>query len=70
MRVLPTMSYGEPEMTSTPCPACGCADIFTAVAPPGAREMPVYPVCCRCGRERDDFAAFYADPPRQPRLVG
>ena len=18
------MSYGEPEMTSTPCPACGC----------------------------------------------
>ena len=49
MRVLPTMNYGEPEMTSTPCPACGCEDIFTAVAPPGAREMPLYPACYRCG---------------------
>ena len=40
------MTFGDP----TPCPACGCADIFTAVAPPGAREMPLYPACCRCGR--------------------
>lgn len=64
------MRYGDPELTSTPCPACGCPDIFTALAPPGEREMPLYPACCRCGRERDDLAEFYADPPRQPRLAG
>jgi len=40
---------------------------FTAVAPPGAREMPLYPACCGCGRERDDLADFYAEPPTQPR---
>jgi len=62
------MSYGEPEITATPCPACGSADVFTAVAPPGRREMPLYPACCGCGRERDDLSAFYADPPLQPRL--
>jgi hypothetical protein len=62
------MSYGEPEITATPCLACGCAETFTAVAPPGEREMPLYPACCRCGRERDDLADFYADPPTQPRL--
>jgi hypothetical protein len=64
------MSSGELETTSTPRPSCACAAIFAAVAPSGAREIPLYPVCCRCGRERDDLAAFYADPPRQPRLVG
>jgi hypothetical protein len=62
--------YGDPELATTPCPACGCPDIFTAVAPPGAREMPLYPACCRCGRERADLAAFYADPPLEPRLAG
>jgi hypothetical protein len=61
------MSFGDPEMTRTPCPACGGADVFTAVAPPGQREMPLYLACCRCGRERDDLADFYADPPTQPR---
>jgi hypothetical protein len=32
--------------------------------------MPLYPACCRCGRERDDLTEFYADPPLQPRLAG
>ena len=50
------MRLGDPEMTLTPCPACGCAEVFTAVAPPGEREMPLYPVCCRCRCERDDLA--------------
>jgi hypothetical protein len=52
------MNFGDPELTTTPCPACGCADVFTALAPPGEREMPLYPACCRCGRERDDLAEF------------
>ena len=43
------------------CPACGCAEVFTAVAPPDEREMPLYPVCCRCRCERDDLADFYAN---------
>ena len=64
------MSYGDPELTCTPCPACGCPDIFTAIASPGQREMPFYPVCCRCKRERDDLAGFYGDPPTQPRCFG
>jgi len=55
------MRLGDPEMTLTPCPACGCAEVFTAVAPPGEREMPLYPVCCRCRCERDDLADFYAN---------
>ena len=46
------MRFGDPELTLTPCPACGCAEVFTAVAPPGEREMPLYPVCCRCRCER------------------
>ena len=63
------MSYGDTEIQQTPpCPACGCRDAFTAVAPPGSREMPLYPACCGCGRERDDLAEFYANPPLQPRL--
>jgi hypothetical protein len=41
------MRFGDPELTATPCPACGCADVFTAVARPGEREMPLYPACCR-----------------------
>ncbi len=63
------MSYGDPELElDPPCPACGSRTIFTAVAPPGQREIPLYPACCQCGRERDDLADFYADPPTQPRL--
>lgn len=65
----PTVAFGDPELTWTPCPACGCSHIFTAVALPGQREMPLYPACCRCGRERDDLADFYADPPTQPRRL-
>jgi DNA-directed RNA polymerase subunit RPC12/RpoP len=66
------MSYGDPELELDPaCPACGSRAVFTAVAPPGEREMPLYPRCCRCGRERDDLADFYADPPTQPaRFAG
>ena len=68
------MTYGDPELTSTPCPACGCADVFTAVAPPGAREMPLYPACCQCGRERDSAAevgrgSTTARAPRSPGKV-
>jgi len=63
------MSYGDPEIEPvTGCPGCGCHAVFTAVAPPGQREMPLYLACCRCGRERDDLDDFYADPPTQPRL--
>jgi hypothetical protein len=61
-----TMAFGDPELISTACPACGCSHVFIAVAPPGHREMPLYPACCRCRRERDDLADFYADPPTQP----
>jgi hypothetical protein len=62
------MSYGDPELElDPPCPACDCRAVFTAVASPGQREMPLYPACCRCGRERDDLADSYADPPTQPR---
>jgi hypothetical protein len=52
------MNFGDLEITCTPCPACGCGDVFTALAPPGAREMPLYRVCCRCRRERDELE-FY-----------
>jgi hypothetical protein len=62
------MAYGDPELTvKQPCPRCCGTDVFTAAAPPGQREMPLYPACCRCGRERYDLADFYADPPIQPR---
>ena len=64
------MTYGNPELTTTRCPACGSTHVFTALAPPGERETPLYPACCGCGRERDDLAAFYANPPMQPRLAG
>lgn len=50
------MSYGPPEIEHTPpCRACGCRAVFTAVAPPGEREQPVYLRCCECGRERADI---------------
>jgi hypothetical protein len=47
--------YGEPELTTTPCPICGRLEIFVAEAPPGMREMPLYLRCCGCGRERDEL---------------
>ena len=59
---------GNPELSfEWPCTKCGYSDVFTAVAPPGQREMPQYPACCPCGRERDDLVDFYAEPPTQPR---
>jgi len=62
------MSHGDPELElDPPCPACGSRAVFTAVAPPGQREMPFYPACCQCGQERADLADFYADPPTQCR---
>jgi hypothetical protein len=61
------MRFGDPELSLNPCPACGGAEVFTAVAPRGECEMPLYPVCCGCRCERDDLADFYADPPIQPR---
>lgn len=60
------MRFGDPELTMTPCPACGCSEVFTAVAPPGEREMPLYPACYRCRCERGDLTDFYANPPIQP----
>ena len=60
------MSYGDPELTWTPCLCCGCAELFTAVAPPGAREQPLYLACCGCFRERDDLADWYGDAPTAP----
>jgi Replication protein C C-terminal region len=64
-----SMRFGDPELTLTPCPACGCAEVFTAEAPPGELEMPLYPAWCRCRcrYERDDVADFYVNPPIQPR---
>ncbi|MGA9314376.1 MAG: hypothetical protein WBV77_07090 [Solirubrobacteraceae bacterium] len=51
-----TMRYfGDPELTCTPCPACGCVDVFTALAPPGERERPTMLRCCWCHRERADL---------------
>ena len=52
------MRFGDPELTVTPCPACGCAEVFTAVAPPGEREMPLYPACCQSRCERDRPSRF------------
>jgi hypothetical protein len=57
------MAYGDPELTWTPCPACGCPDVFTAVAARGQREMPFYPACCRCGREREGLAGHWQSLP-------
>jgi len=37
------MAYGDAELIRPTCPACGCAEVFTAVAEPGEREMPVAP---------------------------
>ena len=52
--------FGRPEMEfAAPSSACGARQVFTAVAPPGQRESPLYLRCCQCGRERDDLADFY-----------
>jgi hypothetical protein len=54
---------GDPEKEfEAPCPACGCRQVFTGVAPPGERENPLFPRCCQCGRERDDLLHFYEIP--------
>ena len=53
------MSYGPPEIEQVPpCPVCACRSVFTAIAPPGKREQPIYLRCCECGRERADLE-FY-----------
>jgi hypothetical protein len=53
------MNYGPPEIEQTaPCPTCACRSVFTAIAPPGRREQPVYLRCCECGGERADLE-FY-----------
>jgi hypothetical protein len=53
------MSYGPPEIEQVPpCPTCACRSVFTAIAPPGKREQPVYLRCCQCGQERTDLE-FY-----------
>ncbi len=44
------MTYGDPELElDPPCPGSDSRAVFTAVAPPGQREMPLYPACCHCG---------------------
>jgi hypothetical protein len=54
-----THRYGPPEIEQTPpCATCACRSVFSAVAPPGKREQPVYLRCCQCGRERADLE-FY-----------
>jgi hypothetical protein len=54
-----THRYGPPEIEQTPpCPTCVCRSVFTAIAPPGKREQPVFLRCCQCGRERADLE-FY-----------
>jgi hypothetical protein len=65
---LENTAFGDAELLSPPCRACGSRQVFIAVAPRGHREQPLYPACCGCGCERDDLADFYADPPAQPRL--
>lgn len=60
---MPPANFGDPELSATPCSACGCPDVFTAVAPPGEREQPLFLRCCQWGRERDDLADYYGDPP-------
>lgn len=53
------MSISEPEIDQAPpCPTCACRSVFTAIAPPGKRERPVYLRCCQCGQERADIE-FY-----------
>jgi len=44
----------EPEHPP-PCPACGCRDVYSDMAPPGEREQPVFLRCCQCRRERTDL---------------
>ena len=52
--------YEIPEMEfSLPCQACGARQVFTALAPPGARETALYLRCCACGMERRDLADYY-----------
>lgn len=65
------MTHGGPELEHWRCRRA--ASNSTRCAPPavaGPSSPPSHRLvsCCRCGRERDDLAEFYADPPTQPRL--
>ena len=52
--------FGIPEMEfSLPCQACGACQVFTAIAPPGARATALYLRCRACGTERRDLADYY-----------
>ena len=54
------LPFGIPEMEfSLPCQACAARQVFTALAPPGARETALYLRCCACGTERRDLADYY-----------
>jgi hypothetical protein len=63
------MNYGEPEIiTSTPCPACGCREIFGDLARPGERERPTMLRCwpnsnSDTGGEFDVRRTFPSTPP-------
>jgi hypothetical protein len=62
------MNYGDPELL----PARGRLAVAGGVRRLGAARHPrnaALSGLCRCGRERDDLADFYADPPTQPRLA-
>jgi hypothetical protein len=55
------MNYADPEIiTTTPCPACGCRELFRDHARPGEREQPAYLRCCWCHGERADLE-FYEE---------
>ena len=60
-----TMGYIHPAETEfdLPCQDCGCRAVFTAVAPLGERENPLFLRCCQCGNERTDLAAHYDNLP-------
>jgi hypothetical protein len=50
------VNHSDPELElDPPCPGCDSRAVFTAVAQPGQREMPLYPACCQCGREREEL---------------
>jgi hypothetical protein len=64
----PDNDYGDPELElDPPCPACGSARSSLPLhRPASAKCRSTPPAFSQCGRERDDLADFYADPPTQP----
>jgi hypothetical protein len=60
------MNFGDSEVTRTLARLAAVPKSLLRSSRPDS-EMPLYLACCRCGRERDDLADFYADPPTQPR---